>query len=224
MKNDPNGANEEEKQEILKCEVCAKYFKTRNGLNIHASRMHINSQMKDTDRMSAVDSSISRKEEKCNSCQFIFKDNDAMEKHLMLCGSKVTANDLDVVEMDCSENKSTCFNCDFCDIRIVAASNLEGLQKLKKHHEECVCKPKPYDGPIYFTCSKCEYKDVDELTLKRHIRDKHDEKSVSTSPKPKRRKKKNVDTVESMEVDDCDDALLVRSKMWDDKIVEKRKK
>ena len=57
MKNDPNGANDEEKQETLKCDVCAKSFKTRNGLNIHKARMHINSQLKNTETMSAVDSS-----------------------------------------------------------------------------------------------------------------------------------------------------------------------
>jgi hypothetical protein len=53
-----------------------------------------------------------------------------------------------------------------------------------------------------------------------YIRDKHGEKSVSTSPKPKMRK--NVDTVEKMEVNDSNDVLLVRSQMWDNKIEEKR--
>ena len=215
-------------EESLDCDVCGKSFKTRNGLNIHKGRMHYNSpQKKSADVVSTVDLTKSTKEVKCNLCQFIFTDNVVMEKHLMICGGKMSTNESDSIDMDCSNNlkrKASLFNCDFCDTEIVAKNNLEGIQKLKKHHEICGYKPKVNDVPTILSCGKCEYKIFDESTFKRHIRDKHDEKTVSTSPKPKRRKKKNFDIVEKMVVDEKDDSLLSRSQMWDKKVLEKRKK
>ena len=141
MKMAPKGGNEGG-CENLNCDSCEKSFKTRNGLNIHKARMHINSLQQ-------------------KNIQAVTRNED----------------ELDSVEMD-------------------------------------------YSDPIDLSCEKCEFKTIDECALKRHISDKHEE----TTPKSKRRKKTDIDTIEKMDVDDPNDLLLARSQMWDNKIAEKRKK
>ena len=132
--------------ENLTCDICDKSFKTKNGLNIHKARMHINSL-----QQSNIEEVI------------------------------INEDGLDCVKMDCSD-------------------------------------------PVEHSCKKCEFKTIDECALKRHISDKHVEKALSSTPKSKRRKKTDIDTIEQMDVDDTNDLLLARSQMWDNKIVKKRKK
>ena len=51
-----------------------------------------------------------------------------------------------------------------------------------------------------FKCNVCDYLVKSEIDLKRHNRDKHDDKTCSTSPKPKKQKKSRKEEV--MEIDD----------------------
>ena len=78
-----------------------------------------------------------------------------------------------------------------------------------------MCKPAAPEGLEKFTCEKCEFISAEEIKFKRHIQDNHDINTASTSLRPKRRRKKNITyTEEKMEIDDPEDILIQRSKMW----------
>ena len=86
---------------------------------------------------------------------------------------------------------------------IEAANDLGALLSMQKHHEICLCKSKVINEEIKFTCEVCGYISISEDTFKRHNRDKHDNSTKSTSPKPKRRRK--LSNVEKMETDEVED-------------------
>ena len=212
--------NEKHKlEESLTCEFCHKTLKTINGKNIHKSRIHKEENNVVTDKI---------QEKKCAKCGFIFKDTEALEIHMIICSKEKSNIKEEESPMDCDvipQMTLKVFQCEFCDLKFMTQTNLEGLQKVQEHHKSCLCKPAAPEELGKFVCENCEFISAEENRFKRHIRDNHDINTVSTSPKPKRRRKKNIDyTEEKMEIDDSGDILIQRSKMWDDKIEEKRKK
>ena len=214
------------KEESLTCNICEKTFKTKNGMSIHRARMHKESKQKncvEVDNESLVHDHGLEWKVKCDLCSFVFKDTEAMALHVksdhVIASEVKNVHDND--EADSLKNKEVSFICDFCDIKILAENNLDGLLNLKKHHEVCICKPKPMEVDGELKCSECEYETVHECKLKRHIRDKHDITTASTSPKPKKRRNITVVEAEKMEIDDYEDVLLARSKMWDERVMKK---
>ena len=95
------------------------------------------------------------------------------------------------------------YRCDYCDILVEAANGIGAVLSMQKHHEICLCKPKVIVEETRFTCELCGYISISEDTFKRHNRDKHDDTTKSTSPKPKRRRK--LSNVEKMETDEIGD-------------------
>ena len=87
------------------------------------------------------------------------------------------------------------------------------------------------------TCNVCGFKATSELNIKRHMRDKHDILSVSTSPPPKKPKVQGVvilEESEDMEIDqdntkehenmEIDTIEKQMSRIMDKKVVAKAKK
>ena len=208
------------KDDQLYCHVCEKGLKTKTGLNIHKRRVH--GDIKDSN--------------KCEKCNFIFQENSYLE-HLKNC-SKSSQEDNPPIITDR-------ISCEYCDLIIIAENEMKTHHELEEHHKICNAFPnKPSNSPNIFECENCVFSTKQENLFKRHIRDKHDILTASTSPKPKKRKNEEL-SEESMEVDinneddkeeetkdeikemeiDADDAILLkRSRMWDEKIRQKQVK
>ena len=69
---------EENREEELTCRECEKYFKTKTGLNIHKTKVHVNNE-----------------KNKCKNCRFIFQDTKYIAEHMENCG-RITNEKKDV--------------------------------------------------------------------------------------------------------------------------------
>ena len=76
----------------------------------------------------------------------------------------------------------------------------------QKHYEICPCKPKLIEENKNYTCVICNFYSNSEFVLKRHSRDNHDISTKSTSPKPKRRRKADID--DKMETSDFKEVTI----------------
>ena len=90
MKMAPKGGNEGG-CENLNCDSCEKSFKTRNGLNIHKARMHINSLQqkniqavtRNEDELDSVEMDYSDPIDlSCEKCEFKTIDECALKRHI----------------------------------------------------------------------------------------------------------------------------------------------
>ena len=142
--------------------------------------------------------------------------------------------ELEMVLNDIKREKKYSGKCRQCDTRIEASRKYGLIQHFLKHKEICKVKTK--------TCTDCKYEANNALSLKRHMRDKHDVMSLSTSPPPKKPKvgdiKNTNNFVEDMDVDEgnaSDENILenvnmniesteIRSIRMDEKIKAKEKK
>ena len=127
-----------------KCDICGKSFKTQHGLKIHNSKMHSNVLKGQID----MHKSQGFLEMKCKTCNFIFKEINVLEKHIESCGKEQPAK----VFQENLQEKLQSFQCDYCDLVLIAESNLDGLQKLKSHHETCSCRPNISNVSEDFAC------------------------------------------------------------------------
>ena len=128
--------------------------------------------------------------------------------------------------------------CDICGFLATATRRYVAIQMLSKHKESCFKIAK---------CVECDFSAKDSVVMKRHMRDQHDIMSSSTSPPLKRKKKTDdVNLIESepMDVEESfinlsieldnmeiethkeeeDDSFSHRSKLMDEKIIEKARK
>lgn len=136
--------------------------------------------------------------------------------------------------------------CDYCDLLLTAENYIQVQSELKKHIK--IYHATSTNSNIlveYFKCEVCVFYSKQEILLKRHKRDKHDLLSASTSPKPKKGKniyieeesmevdekkedqdkdKEKDENEDNMDIDDNEEILKERSKMWDEKIKKKRLK
>ena len=142
--------------------------------------------------------------------------------------------ELEKVLNDIRKEKKYSGKCRQCDTHIEASRKYGLIQHFLEHKGICKVKTK--------TCTDCEYEANNALSLKRHMRDKHDVMSLSTSPPPKKTKigdvKNTNNTVEDMDVDEGNtskentfenvdmsiDCTEIRSRRMDEKIKAKEKK
>ena len=216
------------KTENLECDKCEKSFKTKHGLSIHAAKLH--------GTVAPSKEKKSNTDFKCIHCNFTFSCEMTLKDHVFQCQMNLNCVPCkEIFQTEVAFNvhmkskheeielvQSQIFKCDYCDIEIVAESNLQGLKEIKSHHEICKCKPKSFADPE-LKCWECDFCSISELKMKRHKRDNHGITTKSISPQPKRRKQQNIIHIEDMEID-SDDVLIQRSKMQDDKIRRKEKK
>ena len=137
-------------EDNLKCNICAKYFKTKHGLNIHCGKLHSSNIHANTGKNSQETFF------KCDVCGFTFTDQKNLNNHLEQClksfkcetcgkcfDSEVNLNEhLQSHNEDDKLEKSKSFQCEYCDVEIVAENNLQGLKDMETHHKVCLCKPK----------------------------------------------------------------------------------
>ena len=190
------------------CLLCGESFKTENDHNEHVKKKH-----------------EFTKEFKCEKCKFKFQDSKVLNEHTEKCGEK---------ELN-TEVKAYQSKCDYCDLKISAENEEKIKLYLSNHHKSCSFVPRQHEVGQTYCCKECGFSTEKEDLLKRHKRDVHDAVTVSTSPKPKKRKKgRSVVFMEvdesprseqidesAMEIDDQSDIL---SRMWDEKIIRKNNK
>ena len=193
------------------CNLCEKVFLFENELNEHIEKAH---EMKE--------------KLNCRKCKFTFEEESVLNNHIEVCGVDGQKEKLDLIHL----------KCDYCDLKVWGETQAESRKELTKHYGKCDNKPEFFDVSNTYSCGKCEFSTKDESSLKRHRRDKHDETTISTSPKHKKQKHVSFegsmeiddqtqhDSVESndMEVDEPTSILNERSKMWDEKIKKKNEK
>ena len=165
---------------------------------------------------------------KCSLCDKTFKTKTALKGHL----TRMHKQTDDKTQDDIRSVKSYQHKCDKCDFTTNANRRYLALQLVQKHKEdECINRT----IKIRNKCDLCEFKANNPFLMKRHIRDKHDIKTQSTSPPCKKQKRQEKDvSVEPMDVDnnqeDIEDLdktekelLKKRSDYMDAKIKEKER-
>ena len=168
-------------------------MKTVQGLNIHKAKMHKDILDENITKRDHIDCS-------CKKCKFSFANHEELEKHKKNCGTNRLCfectlcgerfEDSGILERhDKSIHTLKKYKCDYRDIMVEAANGMGAVLSMQKHHDICLCKPKVIVEETRFTCELCGYISISEDTFKRHNRDKHDNPTKSTSPKPKRRRK-----------------------------------
>ena len=217
-----------------RCDQCDETFKTKNGISIHMEKVHRNHHQNrcvfcgnifDTEEDIRLHIKMEHRENqdfRCEKCNFTFQEDGSLKEHIQRCGEK-------------KENQGKCSfhsKCDYCDLKLWAENDVQAKENLSSHLLVCSFYPKnTTDVPLHHYCKKCNFSTQIEKELKRHKRDEHDDSSMSTSPKPKRRKQ--LEDVESMDVEepiddqnkmDIDEILIERSKSWDEKIKKKNEK
>ena len=228
----------------LVCQICAKVFKTRQGLKMHITRLHIHEE--NVRKNSLVINSREDNDKSCKNCKFSFMNKSLKKIHEEKCGQTKVAEDCDRREKNLksfpnvNEHKTTAherqkIRCDYCDFEIEVTGNGD-VHSLSKHKEECLCKPIVIstEKQIRYGCDQCEHIAKNNENLKRHKRDEHDSTTKSTSPKPKKRRKASKtedmeidseiirENVELMEEDDSyQRELIERSKLQDEKVLRK---
>lgn len=245
---DLNSFKSEENEDLARkgliCQQCGEDFKTENGMNIHMQNVHGILKEIDCDLCEKVFSTENDrrthlekehelqheilKDYKCDKCKFTFQNSVILGEHAVKCG----------VNEKTTENETFQLKCDYCDLKLSTENVLNAKQVLSKHHETCTFVPKQHLVNKDFNCKDCGFTTKKEKIFKRHCRDKHDAVTVSTSPKPKKRKQielvelmdvdppakeKEIDE-HAMEIDDNRDILIERSKMWDEKIMKKNQR
>ena len=182
----------------------------------------------------------------CTFCQKNFVNESGLKGHITKM-HKTTVNtevllkerykdeesdmsDSDTDLIDFTEEKKYSKICSQCGIILEARRKYELLRHIKRHKEICTVK-----GNFNKSCVDCEYETRNDHNLKRHMRDKHDVLSASTSPPTKKAKILNVEHVltadEIMDIDDINETITnnlddeeIISRMMDDKVKEKAKK
>ena len=167
------------------------------------------------------------------------KEDGEKMKDIINLDNETEFEDVDKVIHDIKEEKKYSSKCSQCEIHFEASMKYGLIQHILEHKEDC--KPRE---EVHKTCSDCKYEAKNILSLKRHMRDKHDILSVSTSPPPKKHKISNCESSnndeEAMDVDDKNntkeyelvhsEVLIqkaeesVRSKLMDKKVIAKNKK
>ena len=134
--------------------------------------------------------------------------------------------------------------CENCDYEAKANKKYLALQLIKNPRDSC-CKNKMKRVKKTTKCTQCDFAINESSNMKRHMRDVHRDKTVSTSPPPKKRKSISEElderieememesdslddlsfNMEEMEIDISDEEIIEeRSKLMDEKVEIKEKK
>ena len=183
------------------------------------------------------DINIVKESLKCEICDKIFNTMQGLRSH----NTKMHKGD--------RLEKNYSSKCNDCDDQFETKRKYKLIQHVLKHKDGCPkaksfksnnCKLDHERG----SCEVCGFTAKSEQTIKRHLRDKHDVMSVSTSPPPKKSKvfveDKSVENSEKMEIDtkensidepvDEDEEMVVdsiekqRSRRMDEKVLAKAKR
>ena len=204
------------KQEtVIKCGKCDKTFNTNRGLKGHNTKIHEGRKRAQLEVDSKPGTHLCVEDE---------ADED-------IGGEKLKSYQ--------KEEKKYSSKCNQCDYEIKTKRKYELIQNGLKHKEECKknnfnCKESHNRG----SCNVCGFVAKSEPNIKRHLRDKHNIMSVSTSPPLKKTKVRVELSDEEMEVDSNEIIDLVekqenmeidsiekqRSIMMDVKVIAKAKK
>ena len=204
------------KESVIKCGICHKTFNKKQGLKCHNTKMHGDQNKDQLENIS-------------NPTLHLSDEDDTDED---TSGEKVGFNP--------NEDKIYSSKCNQCDYEIKTKRKYELIQNGLKHKEVCKknnnsCKKSHYRG----NCNVCGFVANSEPNIKRHMRDKHDIMSVSTSPPLKKTKvvlehhdeeKMDIDLKEIVQIDEdqenmeIDDIEKQRSKMMDKKVIAKAMK
>ena len=168
--------------------------------------------------------------------------NDGGELLNLSGASKETEYSSEIICDEINESKDNkkiySEKCESCDFSVSADRKYTVIQHMTKHTRECKNK-----------CEICDFNCKDGQILRKHMRDKHDVLTNSTSPPPKKSKINRSDSVESMELEegivekpmdkrseetevmdvDIDNKSEIeerklRSKKWDEKIENKNER
>ena len=89
--------------------------------------------------------------------------------------------------------------CEECDLNIEGENLMTVIQRPKRHKEVCMCKIVAKYEVTDDECEDCDKKYDNSKELKRHKRDNHNIRTISTSPKgKKKRESKMKDSEEDM--------------------------
>ena len=204
--------------EDFQCDVCDKTAKTSRGLKAHVTKIHKKIDLSHSeDKQEASDNTG-------NDMEVRKMVEDILLEQIV--NSSVEAGAQKYLKS--YQNK-----CDKCDYSASANRRYGAMQLLKKHKaDECPMRTLQLRNK----CSKCEHKANNLMNLKRHMRDKHDLTTQSTSPPSKKQRKQNnvmkdepmdIDGVEVLDQNEEDinekDIMQKRSDMMDEKILNKQK-
>ena len=165
---------------------------------------------------------------KCSFCDKTFKTEAALKGHMTRMHKQT-----DVETQDKNKSIKNYHNkCDKCDFTANANRKYLALQLVQKHKEEdCINRTMK----IRNQCGQCEFKANNSFLMKRHMRDKHDIKTQSTSPPSKKLKRQEKEvSAEPMDIDNNQDDIVdmdimekeiskQRSDLMDAKIKEKER-
>ena len=203
------------KQESIICEFCDKSFRTVKGMKGHITRVH--KEIKQVEKADVIPQTVN------------MSDEEETDKEMI--AEEVLSN--------IKEERKYSSECNECDFQVETKRKYALIQHMLKHKENCViveqsknCKSNHKKG----SCEVCGFIAKSEQNIKRHMRDKHDIMSVSTSPPPKKTKVlvdvNSHEDPEEMEIDgeDINEQMETnslekqRSKMMDEKVLSKAKK
>ena len=111
-------------------------------------------------------------------------------------------------EINESYSKRNINKCDKCDFIAEASMRYSALQKLKEHKGSC-CESQGLNSNVRVNpkYERCDFTVKDSVIMKRHMRDIHTIKTVSTSPPPKKKRLSVVQIVD--EPMDTEDEILM---------------
>ena len=189
-----------EKEKNNKRNFCDKTTQTNVGLKRHITKMHRN--------------------EILNQIEQTGDDNSSSIVGSLLEELVETTNNL--IDEDMKDDQKYQNKCDRCEFAVKADKRYVIIQSMKKHkEEECLNRTLKLNNQ----CDLCGYKDTSYTSLKRHKRDKHDIKTMSTSPPTKKlRQYFSFKSTEPMDIDPQEiNEQQKRSDIMDEKIKEKER-
>ena len=166
---------------LLKCSKCDKTSYSSPGLKGHITKMHPKSKQPGEirNKSDTKDDKIKMEADKIvdlllNEIIEIIEINDDEE-----CLDDITLEEVSssMTGGNEDERKYIC-KCEFCAFEALSSKRYLAIQMLTKHKETCKTSK----------CVKCDFCVTDKNIMKRHMRDKHDVMSCSTSPPPKKKK------------------------------------
>ena len=97
--------------------------------------------------------------------------------------------------------------CEDCDIIVKGKSLLGVIQRMKKHKAVCTCKLELNAQCTEDECKECDEKFENSTVLRKHIKDYHNIRTISMSPKSKKRRDSELKEPEEDMIISDDDVL-----------------
>ena len=174
-----------------KCKICPFEAPNVNILNVHMTAKHNNT--------------------KCDQCDFSTKFVDRLNEHKIKKHTSFHGSELPKVNPDIVIQREEVGACEYCDEKFIEKSRLDIIQIKNTHYRTCIMKSPTRYIQREINCNKCNFFCKDEIQMKLHKRDYHDENSPSIAPKEKKFRQaenesvKNIsNTMEKMEIEQDD--------------------